>query len=420
MRVALVGNQGNNAYRICKWLREDGVDATLYLLDGESPQRSFPWLVDRDIETNRPPWIRELHGNPRQGRVQWRELRRARPTPETIAVEADHDVILTAGFHGLFLAPAFRRRPVVHLSLGSEVTDLPRRLFGRNEPARTRREAWLARRGLDHARAVLTSYSRTVETLVGLGHAAKTRPWGHPEDLDSNRSRIDRDLLARLDQEYGRYDAVFLWFSRLNFEDPRRADYKGPERFLAAFERIVREGEHEVRAIIGEHGRDAAAFRERVRSAGLESHVDFVAHLPYWKLLTHLAIERGILFDLIDVEKGTPGGVVREALSVGAPLAMALDHDSLEVFYGPDCPFFDVPTATACYQVMRTWLEMDTAERRAYAGRCAAWSRQTLDRRAACRRLLSILGEVRYCAEIDRKFQTWDSRDLAAEARVEC
>lgn len=419
MRIDLVGNQGNNAYRLCKWLREAGVDARLHLLDGESNERSQPAHVDRELASGEwPDWLKRLPGTPRQSRVGWREV--LTPSwPEEIAdLESDTDLVLTSGFHGLFAATAFQKVPVVHFSLGSEVTDLPVRLFGRGERRKIRWEALLARRSLAHVRAVLTSYSRTVLTLHGLGHAHKTRPWGFPEDLDGNVDRIDRELLAELDAQYADYDAVFLWFSRLNFRDPKRADYKGPERFLAAYETLVADGKANVRALIGAHGTDADAFREQVASRGLEDHVDFVPHLPYWKLLTYLSLRNGVVFDLIDVEKGTPGGLVREALSVRAPVVMALDRKSLDVFYGPGCPMLDAPDATQCHQAMRQWLAFSPEERSAYARDCAEWARRVLDRHRATERLLAILREVIYCTEIPRQFEAWAGRDLAAEARV--
>ena len=60
MKIALVGNQDNNAYRLCKWVREHGEDAHLYMMRQEQGPRSKPELVDPQLaDEGYPPWVRQ-------------------------------------------------------------------------------------------------------------------------------------------------------------------------------------------------------------------------------------------------------------------------------------------------------------------------------------------------------------------------
>ncbi len=409
IRIAFLGNQGNNAFRLCRWAREAGAAADLLRLIGDKNQRSSPESIDPSLATDMPAWIRILDWNP-EADLRWREgLQRSAPHEEARAIEADYDVVVTSGRRGLLAGRSIREIPVVHLSLGSEVTDLPRKLTLRGVEQRDRIKSLYARQALAQASAVVTSYSRTVRTLVDLGHGDKTRLWGFPEDIEGNRSRIDEAMRAELDARYADYEVVFIWLSRLNFLDPDAGDYKGAERFLDAYERVVREHPgRRVHAIIGRHGHHAEQFVERVEEKGLGKHIDFVPHLPYWQLLTTMSLRNGAVFDLIDVQLGTLGGVCREALSAGALLAMAIDRTSMDAFYGPDCPILDTPDAEACHRAMLQILDMSGDEKEAYRARIGAWALRHVDRRARVDLFLRIVEEAVHRFRIDRQTREWD------------
>ena len=52
MKIAFVGNQDNNAYRICIWLRERNIDVHLYMFRQEVGTRSRPELIDVKLAEN--------------------------------------------------------------------------------------------------------------------------------------------------------------------------------------------------------------------------------------------------------------------------------------------------------------------------------------------------------------------------------
>jgi hypothetical protein len=131
--------------------------------------------------------------------------------------------------------------------------------------------------------------------------------------------------------------------------------------------------------------------------------VDYVPHLPYWQLLTYLSLRNGVVFDLLEVEKGTLGGLAREALSVSALLVMAVDRESMDVFYGPGCPIIEAASADACYAAMRCVLAMSPAERDCQRQRCGEWAARCVAPGAFLDPFIRTLSEAIYGARIRRK-----------------
>ena len=117
MNIAFVGNQDNNAYRICRWIRQRDIDVHLYLFGHENPTRSKPELVDAELAGGYPPWLREYDDN-----VGAWPLRRGEVARQ---IDSQYDLVVTSGATGLLAAGHFRHTPVVHLTLGSEVSEFP-------------------------------------------------------------------------------------------------------------------------------------------------------------------------------------------------------------------------------------------------------------------------------------------------------
>src|SRR5690606_34188365 len=158
---------------LAKWLRLQGHECRLFIMQHDPVMRSRPEYIDADV--GEPDWIETYDDN---GPLWWATGRRdcAR------RISHGHDVVVTSGVYGLLALPQFSGVPAIHLSLGGEVTELPLWRFRLHASLRRRAAAFLAHRGLVRADAVITSYSRTVQTLSQLGFAGKTRLWGFPED----------------------------------------------------------------------------------------------------------------------------------------------------------------------------------------------------------------------------------------------
>jgi len=391
MRIAFVGNQDNNAYRICKWIRLRDIEATLYLIHDETGPRSQPELVDVELTDNYPPWIRWYDDSGKAWFLKSSKL--------AGRIEDECDVVVTSGARGLLAAKHFRRRPVVHLTLGSEVNDFPLRLFKLGASPSWRVIAYLMRRRLRQVRRIVTlGFWPEMKVLARLGLLAKTVVWGFPEDVEGNRARVGADLLAELNARYGRFDRVFLWLSRLNFLDASSVEYKAPERFVEALETVALRDGRNVKAVIGTHGADVDEFRRLVTRKGLDGHVDYVPHLPFWKILTYAGIDNVVLVDTPEIAIGhILGGLIREVLSVGAPVITAWDEEMVGLCYGDPCPIQYADDAATCCQAMTRTLDMSDQEFQQWKADCRDWASTHLHYEKPISRLVDLLRETVFC-----------------------
>ncbi|NLX99498.1 MAG: glycosyltransferase [Rhodopirellula sp.] len=396
MKVALVGNQDNIAYHLCKWMRKEGVDAHVFLIRRDRDMRSQPQLVDPQVAQIRPEWLHDYD----EGGAMWllRSPRRAR------RIEDAHDVVVTCGASGLVVASHFRRAPVMHVTLGSEVSDFSQRLWKWNTPLAWRGVSLLSRRGLRRARAIITTgYAPELAALRRLDCLAKVRLWAMPADFDTNLGRIDQDLSARLRLRYDGCNKVFMWLSRLNFLDPSAHNYKAPEKFLEAFGQVIAQGKWNVRAVIGDHGTDNEAFKTLVREQGLEDHIDFVPHLSFTELLTYANLPNAVVFDYITPRGGGLYGLDREALSVGAVLVKAIDPRIVGLLFGDGCPILSVTDAQSCRQAMTRLLECTQEQFETIRRDYALWARGHVHYVEPVRRFVRMLNELDYCARAERQ-----------------
>ena len=352
MRVAFVGNQDNNAYRLCRWIRRRDIDAHLYLFRSETPTRSMPEQVDVELAAGYPEWLRTYDDTS----VIW-PVKRGKVARR---IDSEYDVVVTSGITGLLAAGHFKRTPVVHLSLGSEISEFPLWVWKRGLSLKWRAACYVMRRNLKRVAKIIWPEPRALEIL---GHRDKLVTWGFPEDPEDNRARVDHKQLDDLTARYADCDRVFIWLTRLNFVDTSSVEYKAVEKFLDAFERLVRDGKHAVKAIVGEHGYDVAAFKERVTAKGLDTHVDYVGHMPIHEMLTYMSIPDCVVVDVPNLECGyIIGGVVREAMSLGTPVVAAMDSDIILHCYGPDCPVIEAHDTQTCYEGMARVAAMNGGE----------------------------------------------------------
>ncbi|MBC8373576.1 MAG: glycosyltransferase, partial [Planctomycetes bacterium] len=279
-------------------------------------------------------------------------------------IDRRYDLVVTSGATGLLAAGHFRHTPVVHLTLGSEVSEFPLWVWRRKLSLKWRAASFLMRRNLKRAAKVVTmGFRPELRVLETLGHKGKTVVWGWPEDPEGNRKRVDRAQLAELAADYAEFDRVFVWMTRLNFLNTDSVEYKGAERFLDAFEMLVRRGAGKVKAIVGAHGYDVEAFKERVVAKALGDHVDYVQHMPFHRMMAYLSIPNGVVVDVLDAERGHIfGGVVREAMSLGSPVITAMDSDTIVQCYGPNCPIIKADDVQSCHEGMVRVAGMDDEE----------------------------------------------------------
>jgi hypothetical protein len=389
MNIAFIGNQDNNAYRLCRWIREKGISAHLYMMRKQHV-RSLPEKIHRELkDSGYPNWI-HTYDNTRQF---WF----LRYDKNVAQIENNHDIVVTSGSNGLLAARKIRHTPIIHLSLGSEVTEFPFLLFRRGATWRERLSSILFREGLSKADRIITGFRPTIKALMRTKYHHRVRMWGFPEDVVSNSSLVDKRLLKTLNARYCNYDKVFMWLSRINYLDTSSSSYKGPEKFIAALKKIVLMNQYNVRAIIGTHGNDVKEFKTLIADEGLEDYVDYVPHLPYWKLLTYLSINNALIFDGIDKEKGSLSGIAREALSVGAVMVKAIDSDLIQTCFGGNCPVIDAHDVQTCYDAMVKVLNCDNKEFQRLQQEYVKWANEYLHYEEKIPKFLEILRETIYC-----------------------
>ena len=391
MRIAFLGNQDNNAYRICTWIRERGIDAHLYMIRQERGPRSRPEVIDVELADGYPPWIREYDDT---GRLSF-----LKPSKLAQEMERQYDVVVTSGVSGLLAANHFHRLPVVHLTLGSEISKYPFLLFSLRASLPWRGAALLMRRGLARVKRIIThGYWGEMRALARLGLLGKAGIWGIPEDPERNRSRVNRELLDELNRKYGEYDGVFVWLSRLNFLDKSSGAYKAADTFLDAFERFALSDKRRIKAIVGTHGEDVDVFRRQVIEKGLASYVDYVPHLPFWKLLTYASIANGVVVEVPEMERGhILSGLAREALSVGAVVIAAQDNSLVSLCYGEACPIMIAYDVQTCYEAMARAVAMSEEEFQEMKRKSLDWAGRCLHYDKHIAKLLYLLRETVFC-----------------------
>gem|GEM_PF-4005359 len=371
-RVAFVGNQDNNAYRLCRWLRELGFDSHLFIHpDNLTQRRSHPALVSPGLDIAACPWT-HIYSDldawyPYFGK-----------TPASRRIENDFDAVVTSGSSVMF-GLQFDRIPVFHIALGGDVRDIPRIGWFGPHPFDEKIRGFIFRKALRHCTRIFSGMSGgTAMTMRELRMQGRVTFVSLPEDQRHNLDVRDETLLARLNDAYGRYDKVFLWLSRLNYQ-VRDNQYKGADSFLQAFARIAKT--RNVRAVVARHGNDADAFHALAGELGVLEHIDFVDHLSFWELATYLSISNAVVFDSLLPGSNAIGGLTREALSVGACVVRQINIEIISVLYGSRVPLRVAHDADDCHAAMLHYLDMSAEEFAALRESVLTWAGEHLDYR---------------------------------------
>lgn len=400
MKIVFLGNQDNNAYRLCNWMRACGYDATLYMMRQDRSPRSQPEAIDASLSGDDGPVYPDW--------VQWYDdtsyasyLRGSRVARQ---VGQSADVVVTMGATGLLAANQIRRTPIVHMCLGSEVIEFPYLLTRWRASPAWRTVAWLCRRGLKRIDRLVIGFRHMLPAVAHFRLQNKTCFWGFPEDAERNAGRSDPGLAAQLERDFSEVDRVFLWLSRLNFLDPGNVNYKAAHVFAQALAEVVRSGDlpRRFKVVIGQHGSDAEAYRSMITDLGLDAVVTYVPHLPYYQLLAYLRQPKTVVFDNLAPQWGGLSGIAREALSVGAAIVKAPDEEMIELTYGPGCPILPASNVAACRDAMVRLLAMDDAALAELRAAHARWAAEYLHYPRNVRRFADILKEVVVVHSADR------------------
>lgn len=395
VKVCFWGNQGNASYRFCKWLHAKGIGAELYMMKNDNV-RSFPDNFNVNCECDvDSEWLHVYNNNISGSLYLNRELRRH--------IETTYDAIVVVGVMGMLTAHWFNI-PIVSFSTGPSNQGVIKMWDHLSFPNRLKWAVgrYLTRRSVRKCYKVLVHYEPEIYSLASIGQEGKQLFFGMPEDVRENNN-IDQVMLATLNARYSRYDKVFMWLGRISFSDSNSPMYKGADKFLMAASRLLEEGRN-FRLIVGEHGEDLEAFRAMVLKLGLSEHVDWVQHMPTWKLQTYLSISNAVIVDELTEFNCVSSGIFRECLSVGGVLIRSYSEILTSMGYAAlDCPVLHAKTAEETYARMAEVMTWSKSEFAILQQRSRDWAMAHMHWESRIEHLLNVLREAIYVDEVARR-----------------
>jgi glycosyltransferase involved in cell wall biosynthesis len=392
MKILFYGNQDNTGYRLARWLRHKGHRTQLVLRAQAVDARSRLEWEDQALEGNYPRWAETF---------VYRKWHRLWPPRQVAEKVAQHDVLLTSGFH---IVPALTLdMPVVFKPVGYDLTQMP----FKSDRLRDELLSFVYRRRIRRVARILTSHRDCMCAARLLGCAERTREFPMPVDVQEIRREIDQPLLQKITETYAHFDLVFLNLSRKNL-DADAVDYKGTDKLLRAFAQILPGSEMKIRIVLGAHGNHVSECKRLVNRLDLNRYVDYVEHLPVQRLHAYLSLKNGIVFDQFGRIAINLGGMARESLALGN---IVLGHTNpaspaFKRMYGYGCPILYAHTEEEIADQIRRILAMNRSERDRVRRRSARWAEESLHWEQRVEDLIAILREV--CREDRTNGETRD------------
>lgn len=393
LRVLFLGNDDNCNFRMAKWSRELGVEADLWIIQDPDPFRGDVRLLGANAENGIPRWVRN---------VPFDDIRRMALRPGAIGREIDdtYDYIGVAG-PGSLMASLRLRRPRGLWTIGAEVGDLPFPFHPGYVVSQGKRPlrynltvALLVRAALRRLDFIVDSYGAHTDKYRRLGLLSKRSLLGFPSDSVGDRNLIRNALRNELLERYGGAQRTFLWFSRLNFQNPSSLIYKGPERYLKALESITHElRSGRVRLVIGKHGNETESFLRLVDASPVKPFIDWVGHLGTPDLVTYLSLPNAVLFAEFGETQRELSGIGRDAASIGTITVSSADPEEVRRQYGAPAPLLQATSADEIARRMRELIDMDENEFRAQQAAMRDFGQTSLDYRAVLPRYYALVQE---------------------------
>lgn len=381
LRVLFLGNDDNVNYQMAKWSREFGVDAEVWIIQPTDPHRGDIRLLEPDLDML-PTWVKN---------IPLGDGRRMAVFPGKIGKEIDrtYDFVGVTGAASL-MSTLRLRTPRGLICTGAELGDLPfpfKPGYAISQGRRSLRYnisvAILVRAALRRLDFIDDDFDGHTAALRRLGLLGKRKFVGFPGDCAGARKRISADLRKNLMRQYGNAGRVFMWFSRLNFSDPKALIYKGVERFLKALESMLPELRRgEVRVVIGRHGNEMEAFLQLVNLSPVKEFIDWVPHLGAHELCTYLSLPNAVLFSEFGEHLGILTGIGRDASSIGTVMISSANPRMIERQYGRPAPILRAVTIDDIVRRMREVVDMDDQAFANLQRKMAEFGEQYVDYRA--------------------------------------
>lgn len=311
----------------------------------------------------------------------------------------NYDVVLvTGGWHALIYSRKIKL-PKIFIPVGYEIhrkareyrglPNIKELLLNFRQTLRNYFYGWLTRNSLSKVTKILDWFPPTVAVNKSLGFEKKILFMAFGEDIEKNKSLIKKDFLQKLNSANSSALKVFLWFSRVNFLDPKKANYKGADLFIKAlenFESSLCSGELIV--YMGQHGEEIDQFRVFVKKSPIYRYIRWVDHLDYPELMTYLSIKNSVLFtDFGDVNSGI-SGIGRDGYAMGIPMVNSTTDEIMVKQYTFPGPRTYAYTEEEIATAMKEFIFMNEEDFSIMKKRTSDYGKQYIDQSFFVKRLL--------------------------------
>ena len=410
MKVLFYGNHLKHYY-LAKWLRSWGHECDLYLLDRNNPS-SLPEWSDPSVSGNYPEWVHERYRgrsiiarlSRRLGNFGWLPMAWVpRLNPRDFAPPRDvkqaargYDLAFTSG-RGNIIPALGLDVPVVFRAVGSDMSKLP---FESGSPY-FEALSYAFRRRVRKVASIVAYQEDTVWSARFLGVFDRLRYFSVPTDVHAMDAAVDTQLRDELNERYAAYDCVYFLPSR-KILDPNNPAYKGSEKVLRAFARLVAEHPN-VRLLSIAAGGQEAEYRRLVGELGLTESCEEVTgfsdaynYLPMPQLSAYVQMDNAVVLNDFGYTKTHLTGIARETLSLGGVLMDGVDPTAAHFLnlYAEGCPMLPAETEEAIYQQLKATLEMGPPGRSALRAKAKEWALSNLHWENTLERLVGILEEA--------------------------
>ncbi len=369
MRFLCVGNADNVGIRVYTWMKKRKLDVTLYrVVADEDKFRGNPYFYLSKSEVDEDPKIFSIHDP--MIKIRFISLLGGREIRE---INKNFDaVLITGGLHALLYSRKIKL-PKIFIHVGYEIHYHAARCRGFPEIKLllssirdTLREYFycnLTRSSLSKVTKILDWFPPTVSVNKSLGFGDKIIYMSFGEDVKKNREIVQRPFLSKLNNDTKKAKRVFLWFSRLNFSDPKAASYKGPELFISSLEHYIKQMKND-RLIVymGKHGIEVNQFLKYISDSPVFRLIRWVDHLSYPDLITYLSIKNAVLFTEFGEVNSGISGLGRDGYSIGVPMVNSNTDEMMRKQYTVPGERYFASNINEITKIMNLFLEMDSKE----------------------------------------------------------
>jgi glycosyltransferase involved in cell wall biosynthesis len=301
MRIKMYGGALTISYNIAKFLKERGIDVTLYVdADSEFPSYNISW-EDEDLKKGYPPWVKQVD-------VRLNRIMAPGANEKSFLKElSDCDLLHMHGEGALWAS--FTDRPYLYQSYGYDLDQMP---FKFND-LRAIVLAQLCRRAVKKSDFIIIAPHQTgFAKRLGVDSKAKYVPY--PVDCGKYR-KVDSPLRTEILK--GRACGLLLFHPTRQEWLSEDTNNKGNDRLMRAFKIFsARSGKKPVLVMI-EKGRDLPESKRLCRELGIDKDVIWLKEVDKKRLIELYSVS-DVMLDQFTL--GSFGLIVLEAMSCSLPV----------------------------------------------------------------------------------------------------